>query len=87
MCVCVGGNSLCVVWGRFSLSGFISPLLPEKSYLTANLCYLLDSLVALPIAVRCGKYLHRQVRGSCRVVVVIVFVVVVVVIVVVVKLN
>ena len=66
-CVC-GENSLCMVWGRFSLSGVVSPLLPEKSYLTANIYYLLDSLVALPIVVRCSNiYLHRQVRGSCRV--------------------
>ena len=38
-------------------------------------------MVSLPIAVRCGKYLHRQVRGSCRVVAVVVVAVVVVVVV------
>ena len=55
----------------------------EKSYLTANLCCLLNSSLALPIAFRCDKYLYRQVCGSCRVVVVVVVVVAVVVVVVV----
>ena len=63
------GGEILSVRRRFA----VAPLLPEKSYLTANLCYLLD----LPIAVHCGKYLHREIRGSCCVVVVVVVVVVV----------
>ena len=82
MCVC--GEILSVYFGDDSLCQASFRRCCRRSCIS-NFCYLLNSSVALPIAIasRCGKYLHRQVRGSCRVVVVIVVIVVVVVVVVV----
>ena len=82
---------MCVGGGNFSLYALGMILSVRRRFAVAAGEVVSDckSLLSsqffgcLPIALRCGKYLHRQVRGSCRVVAVVVVVGVVVVVVVV----